>query len=67
MRFIKNMRVAHIFARWFAYYIISSCYKIGIMHGRWGIKKPLIRQAGSAGALIGSAAAGRELDIKLSY
>jgi hypothetical protein len=27
-----------------------------------GIKKPLIRQAGSAGALIGSTAAGRELN-----
>jgi hypothetical protein len=32
-----------------------------------GIKKPLIRQAGSAEALIGSAAAGRELKNKISY
>ena len=32
-----------------------------------GIKKPLIRQAGSAGALIGSAAAGRELNCKIAY
>jgi hypothetical protein len=61
------MRAAHIFARWFAYYVIPSCYKIGIMRGKWGIKKPLIRQAGSAGALIGSAAAGRELSNKISY
>ena len=32
-----------------------------------GIKKPLIRQAGSARALIGSAAADRELSRKIAY
>jgi proteasome lid subunit RPN8/RPN11 len=41
--------------------------KLDIGRGRDGHKKPLIRQAGSAGALIGSAAAGRELNCKIAY